>query len=136
MSSLAGKLVARETGDRVALWASPHVRVTEAVKDYTAAYSTAYIYKIGATFEAQAIISNELSKRAQDDMLRISTGRVRQQVNEEVFGEFRRPLLDVIMVLQESRDAELAIEQLEKVLRYMFNDEPMPQMKDARTRRA
>jgi hypothetical protein len=71
-----------------------------------------------ATFGTEYIISEEVAKEA--EVIEYTTNKVRKQVIETVFGEFRKPLMNVEHLLYQRKydEAMSALRKLEKQMFY------------------
>jgi hypothetical protein len=116
MSKLFDHLQATDTGNRKHVQ-RPLKMVTGNVDSYEMPHDFAKIYRVEARLGAQVVVTPELLRLA--DTTNIIKDKVYRPLAEEVFGEFRQPLLDADFAMFQG-EYELASKLIREVLDTMF----------------
>lgn len=112
MSKLSKQIVENKFPDKVALIPSLSIKEICEESPYINTSPYKYQYKIGCTLQYSVICDRE--------DLEYTKQKVTRAIIEEVFGEFRRPLIDTHRALLQRnfKEAEIAIQ---KILSEMFD---------------
>jgi hypothetical protein len=116
MSKLFEHLQATDTGNR-RLLQKPLKMVTSTFDSHEMPHDFAKVYRVVVTLGAQVVVTPELLRLA--DTTNIIKDKVYRPLAEEVFGEFRQPLLDADFAMFQG-EYELASKLIREVLDTMF----------------
>lgn len=120
MSRLLKHIQMRKTTERV-LEPLKMVTVEHTTLDHPIDYG--YIYRVKATLGAELVVSETAIQSMTDEMLKeYLRSQVYRPLAEEVFGEYRKPLIDAIFAIHK-REPDKAVELIDSVLDSMFKVE-------------
>lgn len=116
MSKLFDHLQATDTGNRKHVQ-RPLKMVTGSMDVYQESLYFSKVYRVEARLGAQVVVTPELLRLA--DTTNIIKDKVYRPLAEEIFGEFRQPLLDADFAMFQG-EYELASKLIREVLDTMF----------------
>lgn len=115
MSNILDKLDAKPTHQRAPL--RQRLQMFEITMEETAVFQHRRYWQVEVRLGARAHIPEECRQSEVED----AKLRVKQVLAEEIFGEFRKPLLDALFAIDYG-DAADAVEPIKVILSAMFGD--------------